>query len=48
MNRPLATSRFRMTTLHQVQRRSGRSAEDGVWFGFDGVTFAMRAILSDR
>lgn len=37
-----------MGTLHQVQRRSGRSTEGGVWFGFDGVTLAMRGILSDR
>ena len=32
-----------MATLHQVQRRSGRSADDWVKVGSDGVLVVMRA-----
>ena len=48
MNCPLADQPFPHDDLAPGAEAVGRSAGDGVWFGFDGVTFAIRATLLDR
>jgi len=42
------TKRFFIGSRHQVQRRSGRSAGDGIGFGSEEETLVMRGIVSDR
>jgi hypothetical protein len=48
MNCPLATSRFFMDTLHQVQRRSGRSAAEGSALEGAAGEVDIAGILSER